>query len=72
MAHAGTSSDSRVSAGTLTNAALGVMCDKMSATRTVYFTRTPDGVLLDERVVDSGSLTKTYYYYYYGLDSLGS
>lgn len=71
MAYAGTSSDSRVSAGThsYTNAALGVMSDKMSATRTLYFTRTPDGVLLDERVVDSGSLTKTYYY---GLDKLGS
>jgi len=63
MGYAGSSSDSRVNAGShsYTNAALGVMSDKVSS-RTLYFTRTPDGVLLDDRVVDSGSLTKTYYY----------
>lgn len=43
MGYAGSSSDSRVSAGSpsYTNAALGVMSDKVSSSRTLYFTRTP-------------------------------
>lgn len=69
MTYAGDSQVERITAGTAsyTNDSLGVGSETNGGT-TTYYTRTPGGRLVDERIVNGGTTTP----YYYLFDGLGS